>query len=216
MPESGLDNSSSTSHSSLPVDPVPSDLDLPIALKKEIPKNVQEAFGDPRWKAAIVEEVKALEKNGMWELVTLLKEEEIYMDVPPGLEQGSSNKVCQLKKALYSLKQSLRAWFERLKSSNDHVEIEALKILAKEFEVEDLGALRYFLGMEIARNKNEISVSQRKYTLDFLKETGMLGCSPNDIPINSRHKIDPAEKGDLVEKGRYQQLVGKLNLPLSH
>ena len=39
----------------------------------EIPKNVQEAFGDPRWKAAIVEEVKALEKNGMWELVTLLK-----------------------------------------------------------------------------------------------------------------------------------------------
>ena len=39
------------------------------------------------------------------------------MDVPPGLEQGSSNKVCQLKKALYSLKQSLRAWFERLKSS---------------------------------------------------------------------------------------------------
>ena len=53
-------------------------------------------------------------------------------------------------------------------TGNDHVEIEALKILAKEFEVEDLGALRYFLGMEIARNKNEISVSQRKYTLDFL------------------------------------------------
>ena len=100
-------------------------------------------------------------------------------------------------------------------TGNDHVEIEALKILAKEFEVEDLGALRYFLGMEIARNKNEISVSQRKYTLDFLKETGMLGCSPNDIPINSRHKIDPAEKGDLVEKGRYQQLVGKL-IYLSH
>ena len=176
------------------------------------------------------------------------------MDVPLGHEQGSSNKVCQLKKALYSLKQSLRAWFERLSrvvkrygyfqrhsdhtmfykstdegkiivlivyvddmilTGNDHVEIESLKVLAKELEVKDLGALRYFLGMEIARNKNEISVSQRKYTLDFLKETGMLGCSPNDIPINSRHKIDPAEKGDLVEKGRYQQLVGKL-IYLSH
>ena len=46
---------------------------------------------------------------------------------------------------------------------NDHVEIEALrKILAKEFEVKDLGVLRYFLGMEIARNKNGISVSKKK------------------------------------------------------
>ena len=41
-------------------------------------------------------------------------EEEVYTVVPPGLEQGSSNKVCQLKKALYGLKQSPRAWFERL------------------------------------------------------------------------------------------------------
>ena len=39
----------------------------------EIPKNVKEAYGDPRWKVAVVEEVKALEKNGTWELVTLPK-----------------------------------------------------------------------------------------------------------------------------------------------
>ena len=36
------------------------------------------------------------------------------MAVPPGLEQESSNKVCQLKKALYGLKQSPQAWFKRL------------------------------------------------------------------------------------------------------
>ena len=41
-------------------------------------------------------------------------EEEVYMAVPPGLEQESSNKVFQLKKALYGLKQSPRAWFEIL------------------------------------------------------------------------------------------------------
>ncbi|RVW97657.1 hypothetical protein CK203_028060 [Vitis vinifera] len=102
----------SPSHSLLHVDPVPSDLDLPIALRKgvrsctihpisnfvsyhrlsssfsaftshlssiEIPKNVQETFGDPRWKAAVVEEVKALIKNGMWELVTLPKGKRIEM-----------------------------------------------------------------------------------------------------------------------------------------
>ena len=36
MPESDLDNSSSPSHSSCPVDLVPSDLDLPIALRKGV------------------------------------------------------------------------------------------------------------------------------------------------------------------------------------
>ncbi|RVW83237.1 Retrovirus-related Pol polyprotein from transposon RE1 [Vitis vinifera] len=214
MPESGLDNSSSPSHSSLPIDLVPSDLDLPIALRKEIPKNVKEAYGDPRWKVAVVEEVKALEKNGTWELVTLPKaarhknaflnrelEEEVYMDVPPRLEQGSSNKVCQLKKALYGHKQSPQAWFKStnegkitvlmvyvddlILTGNDHVEIEDLKkILAKEFEVKDLGALR------------------------------KRGCLVN-ISIDSRHKIDLAEKGDPVDKERYQQLVGKL-IYLSH
>ena len=36
-------------------------------------------------------------------------DEEIYMNIPPGLERNISNKVCKLKKTLYGLKQSLRA-----------------------------------------------------------------------------------------------------------
>jgi len=41
-------------------------------------------------------------------------EEEVYMEIPPGLHESSVNgKVCKLKKALNGLKQSPRAWFER-------------------------------------------------------------------------------------------------------
>ena len=48
-------------------------------------------------------------------------------------------------------------------------EVPKLKLfLAKEFEMKDLGFLKYFLGMEIARSSKEIVVSQRKYTLDLL------------------------------------------------
>ncbi|KAA0062422.1 Cysteine-rich RLK (RECEPTOR-like protein kinase) 8 [Cucumis melo var. makuwa] len=43
-----------------------------------------------------------------------------------------------------------------------------------EFEIKDLGNLKYFLGMEVAISKEGISVPQRKYTLDLLTETGNL------------------------------------------
>jgi hypothetical protein len=74
--------------------------------------------------------------------------------------------------------------------------------LATEFEIKDLGSLKYFLGMEIARSKKGISVSQRKYVLDLLQETGMSGCRPADTPMDPNLKL--WEKGDIpVDKGRY-------------
>ena len=59
------------------------------------------------------------------------------------------------------------------------LEIEHLKgKLRAAFEVKDLGGLKYFLEMEVARSKEGICISQRKYTIDLLKETGKLGCKP--------------------------------------
>ena len=68
-------------------------------------------------------------------------------------------------------------------TSDDIVEMERLKnILAVEFEIKDLGLLRYFLSVQVARNRNGISISQRTYVLDLLKETSMLGSKPTDTP----------------------------------
>ncbi|XP_049936825.1 retrovirus-related Pol polyprotein from transposon RE2 isoform X2 [Nymphaea colorata] len=84
--------------------------------------------------------------------------------------------------------------------------------LAAEFDLKDLGKLRYFLGIEIARSETGLVISQRKYTLDLLKETGKLGCRPFLTPMESGTKIS-IKTGNILDeegKGRYQRLVGKL------
>ncbi|GFY98704.1 hypothetical protein Acr_13g0001050 [Actinidia rufa] len=50
--------------------------------------------------------------------------------------------------------------------------IERMKqTLRKAFDTKDLGPLRYFLGIEVARSCRGVSLSQRKYVLDLLQDT---------------------------------------------
>lgn len=51
--------------------------------------------------------------------------------------------------------------------------------------------------MEIARSKKGIVVSQRKYILDLLKETGMSGCKPADTPIEASTKLGEVRDGNF-------------------
>ena len=55
--------------------------------------------------------------------------------------------------------------------------------LVNELEMKNLGGLKYFLGIEIARSKQRIFLSQWKYTQDLLFEVGQLECKPTDTPI---------------------------------
>ncbi|KAH9783645.1 hypothetical protein KPL71_009401 [Citrus sinensis] len=303
-----------------------------------IPNSVQEALKDLKWKAAMNDEMRSLQKNQTWELVDLppgkkpvgcrwiytIKykadgsierykarivakgytqtygidytdtfapvakintirillslavnldwpvqqfdvknaflhgdlSEEIYMDLPPGCSgpERLNQKVCKLKKSLYGLKQSPRAWFgkftkamvrfgynqsnsdhtlfikkrqgkitalivyvdDMVVTSNDEEETEALqKYLSREFEMKDLGALKYFLGIEVSRSKGGIFLSQRKYALDLLHETGMTACQPIDTPIEEGLKFCITSDQVPVDKGRYQRLIGRL-MYLSH
>ena len=74
--------------------------------------------------------------------------------------------------------------------------------------------MKYFLGMEVARSKKGISISQRKYTMYLLDETSMISCKPIETPIEQGGKGKLFD-GDPISKGRYQRLVGKL-IYLSH
>jgi hypothetical protein len=69
----------------------------------------------------------------------------------------------------------------------DVEEIKSLKErLGRVFEVKDLGPLRYFLRIEIARSSKGIVLSQRKYVLDLLAKARMLVCHPCGSPIDRK------------------------------
>ncbi|TYK28629.1 DNA ligase 1 isoform X3 [Cucumis melo var. makuwa] len=73
-----------------------------------------------------------------------------------------------------------------------------------ELEIKDLGNLKYFLGKEIARSKEGI-VSQRKYTLDLLAETSMLGDRPTDTPIEFNAKLENSGERFPIDKEKHQR-----------
>ncbi|CAL2271768.1 unnamed protein product [Prunus armeniaca] len=75
-------------------------------------------------------------------------------------------------------------------TGNDKQEISQLQdYLATEFEMKDLGGLKYFLGIEMVGSQQGIFLSQRKYVLDLLIDTGMLNCKPTNTPIVHNHHL---------------------------
>ena len=77
-----------------------------------------------------------------------------------------------------------------ISSDNDSVAISTFKqYLCFCFYMKDLGALKYFLSIEVAKNPEGIYLCQRKYTLDIIAETGNLGSKPVQFPREPNHKL---------------------------
>lgn len=78
------------------------------------------------------------------------------------------------------------------------------KKLVDDFEIINLGALKYFLGIGLARSKEGIYVAQQKY---LLGEIGLAGYKAAETPIEASLKLQPA-KNEVVNWEQYQRLMG--------
>ncbi|KAJ9561432.1 hypothetical protein OSB04_006592 [Centaurea solstitialis] len=154
--------------------------------------------------------------------------EEVYMEQPPGfVAQGESGRVLVTEFGLRRSSYDHSVFFASSSSGcillvvyvddivitgSDEIGIKKLKdFLASQFQTKDLGPLKYFLGIEVSRTRKGICLSQRKYCLDILNDSGMSETKPCEAPMIPNVKLN-IEDGDLLEDPeKYRRIVGKLN-----
>jgi len=96
-------------------------------------------------------------------------------------------------------------------TGNSLAEIERIKrILHTNFHIKDLGKLKYFLGIEVAHSDKGNSLCQRKYCLDLLKDSSMLGCKPSSTPMDNSLRLHNDSSSFLDDPLSYRRLVGRL------
>ena len=98
-------------------------------------------------------------------------------------------------------------------TGNSILEIQDITtLLDQEFKIKDLGDLKFFLGLEIARTTDGIHLCQRKYALDILSDSGMLGCKPHSTPMDYSMKLQMNSGNSLSDESSfsYRRLIGTL------
>jgi hypothetical protein len=97
-------------------------------------------------------------------------------------------------------------------SSSDHAIAALLKDLNAHFAIKDLGALHFFLGIEVQRTAHGLLLTQAKYAHDLLAKVGMLACKPAPTPLSSSEPLSLHE-GTLLgreDSSQYRSIVGAL------
>ncbi|GJV77506.1 ribonuclease H-like domain-containing protein [Tanacetum coccineum] len=81
--------------------------------------------------------------------------------------------------------------------------------LHKEFDMTDLGALNYFLGISAVRHPTGLFLSQNKYARQLLERAHMVNCNPSRTPINTNSKLG-LDDVRVQDPTLYRSLVGGL------
>lgn len=89
--------------------------------------------------------------------------------------------------------------------------IDSFKLEMKcEFEMTNLGLMRYFLGIEVHQSNDGIFIPQSKYENDVLKSFNMAKCKATPTRVMTGLKLSKEDNGACVDSTLFKRLVGSL------
>ncbi|GJV29951.1 putative RNA-directed DNA polymerase [Tanacetum coccineum] len=98
-------------------------------------------------------------------------DEEVYMKIPQGFSNDNETRVCRLRKSLCGLKQASHNWYHKFTGRGSR-------------------PIEVFPWDRGGKTKDGLVLSQRKYTLDILENSGKMGCKPSAFPFEQGLKLD--------------------------
>eukprot|EP00253_Pinus_taeda_P034558 PITA_34558 len=96
-------------------------------------------------------------------------------------------------------------------TSNDDQLIKNFKsVMKEEFEMTDMGFLRYFLGIEVDQNEKGIFISQARYVDQVLSRFNMQECKAAITPTVMGLKLSREDSSKDFDPSLYKSIVGNL------
>nr|GEU65252.1 ribonuclease H-like domain-containing protein [Tanacetum cinerariifolium] len=168
-----------------------------------IPKTPFVALQNSHWRQSMLDEYNALIKNGTWILVPKpvgvnmvhymwLFKHKFHANgtlsrYKARLIANGSSQQQGIDRSLYGLKQAPHAWFQHFAALLQQI----ITSLHQEFDMTDLGALNYFLGISATRSSTGLFLSQKKYACELLERANMVNYNPSQTPIDTDSKLGP-------------------------
>lgn len=95
-------------------------------------------------------------------------------------------------------------------STNEVLCKEFEKVMQDKFEMNSMGEMKFFLGLQVDQADAGILLHQTKYVGDILSRFDMLDAKPAGTPLAMNHGISPDEKGELIDATLYRAMIGSL------
>lgn len=83
--------------------------------------------------------------------------------------------------------------------------------LKNEFSIKDIGPITKYLGMEVYKTKDSITLTQKAYISKILDTFGMTNCKPTKLPFNPSLKLEKPPEGYVAPdelRANYCSMVG--------
>nr|GEY20036.1 uncharacterized mitochondrial protein AtMg00810-like [Tanacetum cinerariifolium] len=174
------------------------------------PLGFDEAMKSKKWRQAMEEEIKSIEKNDTWELITLPKS---YKAIRvKWVYKAKKNAKGEVEK--YKARIVVKGYKQKhgidYKGNSKSMINELKKLMARELEMTYIGLLFYYLGFKVKQTDEGIFMCQERYAKEIFKRFGMDKCNPVGTPIEHKAKPSKHNRGKAIDSTLFKSLIGSL------